>query len=127
MFLARLLLLVYLPLLTALLLMPDPVGKLADWLQLEISTGGPPDIGTHFLVFVVLAVLSHSSRLPLRMATLTGLLVAYGIGVESLQALFPPRTVELKDYAEHLLGLAVGTAVCRLAAKVIRSRRADRE
>jgi len=48
---------------------------------------------------------------------LIGLLVVYAFGVETLQWFFPPRKVELLDYLENLLGLALGTAIWRLASR----------
>ena len=47
----------------------------------------------------------------MRFRVLTGLLVAYALLTEGLQAIIPDRTVELLDLIENLFGLAAGTAI----------------
>jgi len=89
--------------LTLLLLVPDPLA-----LAPHTRT---PSYGVHFTVFTVLAFLVVMSRFPLRRIVLAGCLIAYAIATESLQMLIPGRYVEGKDFAENLIGLAVGAAI----------------
>lgn len=123
----RLLCAAYLSLLTAVLLVPDPRATLAAWLHLEIPAAGLGGGGTHFVLFAVLALMAHGSRLPVRPAVLTGLLAVYAIAMETLQVLLPPRSVEMRDYIENLLGLGVGTAAWCLAHKRFAARCTRRE
>jgi VanZ family protein len=104
----RLLFTAYWILLTALLLSPNP-GALFHLRPMLLSH--IPGRGIHFAFFVVLAVLAWACRLPLRWATLAILLVAYGLIVESLQAIVPPRQVEFLDYVENLAGVFAGSAL----------------
>jgi VanZ family protein len=97
----------YAALLTVLLLTPDPAGLLG-W---ERVGPEPPDRGTHTTLFALLAVLFLASRFALSARKTAAILVVYALAVESLQYFAPPRTVELLDYAENLLGLACGTLV----------------
>jgi VanZ family protein len=102
----RLICAVYWLSLTTLLLVPD----------LKLLFGGRiPQVGTsvgvHFAAFALLAFFTLASRLPLRHVLLGVLLIGYAAATELLQKLFPPRTTELKDFVENLLGLAVGTAI----------------
>jgi hypothetical protein len=93
---------VYCLLLTVLLLVPDPFGLL----RIERSAG-PSGSGVHFLLFAVLGGLVLASRLPLPHLLVTLILVGYAVTSELLQSFFPPRTVEMKDIAENILGLGV--------------------
>lgn len=43
-------------------------------------------------------------------------LFAYGIGIEALQALLPPRSAELADLVANLVGIAIGLALLQTAA-----------
>jgi hypothetical protein len=108
--------LLYLVLLTILLLAPDPWG----WLL-----GGTPGIetpgrGVHFCAFAILAILSGASRLPWRGTVVGVVLVIYAILTETLQGLVETRVVEQVDYAENLLGLAVGAIVWALGRRFLR-------
>jgi hypothetical protein len=97
----------YWSLLTLLLLVPDPLALLG----LERIPGPKTGIGVHFGCFTGLALLVSASRFARQKAVLFGLLAAYAVIVELSQGLVPPRTVELRDLAENLLGLAAGAAV----------------
>ena len=103
----RLVLITYWILLTGLLLSPNPLALF----HLRPVLSHVPDRGIHFAFFVILAVLAWTCRWPLRRRTLFILLVAYGLAVESLQAIVPPRTVEFLDYVENLAGVFAGSAL----------------
>ena len=100
-------------LLTVLLLVPHPLGLLG-------LTKSPwplsHDRGVHFALFLALTLLADVCRWAIRPRWFFGLLVAYAITVELLQAFVPPRTVEVLDLVENLLGIAVGTGVFWLAS-----------
>jgi VanZ family protein len=104
---------IYSVLLVVLLLVPDPKALLG----LEDSGVGPAERGVHFVAFFGLGVLVLLSRLRLRAVTLAGLLIASALGLETLQLLVPERTVELPDFAENLLGLAVGATLWAVALR----------
>ncbi|NLE39597.1 MAG: VanZ family protein [Pirellulaceae bacterium] len=108
----RLVCLAYVAFLTLLLVSPDP----ARWFGLWFPRGGGGGIGVHFATFLTLGVLVGASRIPVRTSVLIVLLLSYAIGMELLQWFSPPRTVELKDFVENLLGLVVGITLWRLAA-----------
>ncbi len=103
----RLICLVYLLGLSILLLVPDPLALLG----LHQKLRGLPRAGLHFLLFTMLGLLAAASRLPLRRALLSAALVGYATAIELLQSLVPPRTVQLQDWIENLLGLGCGTLV----------------
>lgn len=119
MLITRLMCVVYWPLLTVLLLVPDPLALLG--IQ---NVPDAPGVGVHFLCFAALAVLVWASRFPLQRAVLAGLLVGFAVATETLQLLVPPRTVELRDFIENLLGLAVGSGACWVAQRCF-GQRAD--
>ena len=91
-------------LLTTLLLAP------LQLLGISRIPGQPSDVNIHFLVFAVLGILVLASRLPLRRALLTGLLVGYAIASELLQSLVGRDTAS-QDLLANLLGLAAGAAL----------------
>jgi VanZ family protein len=67
-----------------------------------------------------------ASRPPLRHAPLAGLLIGYAVATELLQTLVPPRTPELKDFIEDVLGLAAGAAIWWGAQQyLLRKRKAE--
>ncbi len=105
--LVRLAATVYGILLTVLLLVPDP-GAL---LGLEEPPGPPGGRGVHFVAFLVFGLLMLGARWPIRRETVLLTLIVYAVVVESLQGFVPDRTVELLDYAENLVGLALGTCI----------------
>ncbi|MBN1590929.1 MAG: VanZ family protein [Pirellulales bacterium] len=100
--------------LSVLLLLPN-VGFLLGWWVLR---GGPGGIGRHFAAFTVLGLLVAASRIPMRRARLAATMVTYAIGIELLQFLSPPRSVEWLDAVENLLGLAAGLALWQLWRRV---------
>ena len=110
---ARVLFAVYWLTLTVLLLVPDPLALLLG----VMPDASIPSRGTHFTAFFLLAILAGSSRLPWRLSLQTIALFVYAVTTESLQGLVEGRVVELLDYAENLLGLAVGTTAWILAYK----------
>ena len=103
----------YWTLLTVLLLAPNPAAI--------VGLRGAPvlpwgDIGIHFTAFTILTLLVYGVRWPKGPGWLTVLLLlGYGAATESLQALVPPRTVEVKDYIENFLGVAAGSGIYWLA------------
>jgi hypothetical protein len=102
----RLICAVYWLSLTTLLLVPD-LKKLFGGRIPGVGSG----VGVHFAAFTLLALFTLAARPPLRHLTLAVLLISYAAATELLQSFVPPRTPELKDFVENLLGLAVGTAV----------------
>ena len=109
----RLLSSIYGAMLTVLLLVPNP-GALFGL----SPSGFQPRWGVHFTFFVGITFLVLGSRFFRRPSTTLALLVGYAIVIESLQALVPVRTVELKDYAENLGGIVVGTLLWMAARKL---------
>lgn len=107
----------YWGLLTVLLLTADPAGVIGLDEGPDFPGG---DVSAHFLAFAILAFLVHTSRWP-RSVTRTSLavLLLYAVAIESLQWFSPPRTVELKDYANNLLGMAAGTGLYWLARRLV--------
>jgi len=95
---------VYLPTLTTLLLMSTP-----PRLPRVVS-----NLGAHFCAFTLLAFLAAAGRWPIRSVVLAGLLVAYGLLVETAQLLVGARSVELLDYVENLLGIVAGLSAWTL-------------
>jgi hypothetical protein len=108
----------YLIALTTLLLVPDPM----VWLLGVVPEASVPGRGVHFSVFFLLAIFVGASRLPWRASVLAATAVVYAIVVESLQGLVESRVVESVDYAENLLGLAIGALVWRLGGRHLRKR-----
>jgi VanZ family protein len=108
-YVARLLVCVaYWILLTVLLLVPNP--------QVVVGLQRVPlfpwgDVGIHFTAFIILSVLVHLAVWPKRVRWTVAVLMAYGIATESLQLFVPPRSVELKDYAENILGVLAGAGL----------------
>jgi hypothetical protein len=110
----RLICAVYWLSLTTLLLVPD-VRLLFGGRIPRVGSGA----GAHFAAFALLALFTLAARPPLRHVALAVLLIGYAAATELVQGFFPPRTAELKDLVENLLGLAVGTAVWWGARKCV--------
>ncbi len=111
-YLATALWLLYLAVLSAGLFLPDPfimAGTEHDVLRTLYFDKVDP-VG-HVLAFLPLGFLSCASPWPRRGAVRLGLSVAYALASEPLQAFFPPRTPQLSDLIEDLVGLALG-ATC---------------
>ena len=100
---------------TFLLLTPDPL-ELLGLHQYAENLGG--DFGRHFLLFAGLGLLGSLGRWPISTAALACLLAAYGLGTEVLQAFVPPRTPQLADAVEDVLGIAAGLAFGAAAARL---------
>ena len=100
-------------LLTLLLVVPDPAALLG-WRTIPNVTGG---IGVHFTAFALLGFLVAASRFPLGRTWTAGLLLSYAFTAEFVQFFVPPRTVELRDLLENLVGLSVGVGLWQLIAK----------
>ncbi len=116
---ARAACLLYLAALTTLLLVPDPLA----WLWGLAPDISPPSRGVHFTAFFILAALCAASRLPWKATTQGALLVVYALTAESLQSLVDSRSVELIDYIENLLGLAVGAVAWKIGYRLVRRNR----
>ncbi len=69
------------------------------------------DVGIHLAAFTILTLLVCSARWPKSIGWPVVILLVYAVATESLQALVPPRSVELKDYLENLLGIAIGSGL----------------
>ena len=103
----------YWPLLTVLLLVPDPLALFGIRRVPSVSKG----MGVHFLCFSVLGFLVLASRLRVQRVLLALLLIGYATATELLQSLVPRRTVEPRDLIENLLGLAAGAIIWWIAQK----------
>ncbi len=104
--LRRMLCVTYWAVLTVLLLVPHPMALLGIS---RLPATMAIDRGVHFALFLILTVLVHASRWPIRPVVFVQILVVYGVASELLQWLVPPRSVELLDLMENLLGIAMGT------------------
>jgi VanZ family protein len=110
-------------LLSVLLLAPDPAAILGYLHAPRVPTYG---IGVHFTAFFTLSLLVCAARWPQRPGWLiVTLLVGYGLVIESLQALVPPRAVELLDYTENTLGVLAGAGIWWIVHRLIRGRPAE--
>jgi len=78
----------------------------------------------HGVAFTPLGFLAAASVWPPRWFTRMGLLVLYAVGSETLQAWFPPRTPELADLGQDLLGGVLGAAAWWVLVARRRARRA---
>lgn len=94
--------------LTLLLLVPNPAAIFFNVRPIS-AVGGMR--GVHFTAFTLLALLVQAARFPVRPRVQWAVLAGYALMVESLQWFVPQRSVELADYTENLLGLAVGVLV----------------
>ena len=96
--------------LSLLILVPNP------WTLLGFvrAPAQAPDLGVHFVAFVVLGFCTVMSRLPIRRRTVFVILTTYAVLIELAQFYFPPRTVELRDFIENLLGLSFGILLAGL-------------
>ena len=110
----------YWAVLTALLLSPHPA-ELIGVRNVPMFPWG--DLGIHFTAFLILTLMVHATRWPRPPRwLLVLLLLGYGTAAELLQALVPPRTVEFKDFAENVLGIAIATALYWLLQNVVQRR-----
>ena len=107
----------YWALLSLALLHPDPWSLLGGR-RMHVET---PDQGVHFVLFSGLALLYQAGRFGLSRRAAAALLVGFAVAIESLQYFTPPRSVELRDYAENLLGLACGALIGAGVARMWRS------
>ncbi len=86
----------------------------------------------HLGSFAVLTILVHSMRWPRPLHwSLVAILLLYAGATESLQALVPPRTVDVKDFIANVFGIAAGSLaywflqrafqlVCGLAVGIVK-------
>ncbi len=109
-------------LLTVLLLARDPAA-LVGLDRVPLFPWG--DWGVHFAAFAVLGLLVHVSRWPKGSGWTVPVLLAYALATESLQAFVPPRTVQLADYLENVLGIAAGSAVWWTVWRVFQGRKRE--
>lgn len=110
----------YWGLLTVLLLTPNPATTIG---LPKAAVFRGIDIGIHFAAFTILALLVHGARWPKGIGwPVPAVLLLYGMATESLQWFVPSRTVELLDYVENMVGVAVGTAFYGLAHRWLRVR-----
>jgi hypothetical protein len=113
--LMRAICLIYLIYLTALLLIADPRrlvvghGDLPGFLRTLMPVA-------HLVSFWLLAVLALVARWPAPRWAITLLLIAYAGMTEVAQSMLPPRTAEWKDWIQDLAGIAIGAALCWIAA-----------
>jgi hypothetical protein len=96
-------------LLTILLLAPHP-SALVGLHAVPIFPWGK--FGIHTSFFTVLGLLANFSRWPKRISwRLIVFMAIYGITTEFLQRFVPPRTSQVIDGFENLLGIAIGTGI----------------
>jgi hypothetical protein len=108
----------YLILMTALLLVSDPmrfIGAGGEGLGL-LRRFMPV---AHLLSFGLLAVLALAARWPLPRWAVVLVLVAYGAATEMAQRMLPPRTAEWNDWFQDAAGVAVGAVLCWITAVAI--------
>lgn len=116
--LARIACLAYVVLLSTLLFARDPSRVIS-------MSGHLPQIlhvlmpWAHLLSFSVLAALMLMARWPVPQWTVVLGLMLYGAATEIVQSFIPPRTPEWIDWFQDLGGLAVGVAMCSLAALLV--------
>ena len=103
--LLRLVAAAYWLLVTVLLLVPDPAALFFGLRPAQAAAGLR---GIHSVTFMWLALLVRAARFPVRARLQWAVLVGYALLIESLQWFVPHRQLEVADYAENLLGLAVG-------------------
>jgi hypothetical protein len=100
---------IYLSLLTTLLLSPNPAAVLGLKCIPSIPGG---DTTMHLGSFMVLTILVHSMRWPKPLhSSFVAILLLYAGATESLQALVPPRTVDLRDFIANVFGVAAGSLI----------------
>jgi hypothetical protein len=105
-------------LLTILLLVPHPA-VLVGLHSVPIFPWGKFGIHTGF--FTVLGLLTNFSRWPKRLDwRLIVSMAIYGITTEFLQRFVPPRTSQVIDGVENLLGIALGAGIYWLVLRVRR-------
>jgi hypothetical protein len=75
-------------------------------------------LGQHVVLFTALSFLGVASRWPFPRTTLACLLAGYALATEGLQAFIPPRTPELADVAENVLGIAAGFAIYAACTRI---------
>jgi len=102
--------------LSVVLLVPDP-GRLLGW---EPHLVARADTTVHFTAFALLGFSIFLAGLPVRLWIIIPLMLAYAVGIEMLQHFFPPRTVDMRDLAANLLGLAAGAIVYVAVRAMIR-------
>jgi hypothetical protein len=96
-------------LLTVLLLVPYPAAPVGLHFVPIFPWG---KFGVHTSFFTILGVLVNFSRWPKRSSwRLIVFMAIYGITTEFLQRFVPPRTSQVIDGFENLLGIAIGTAI----------------
>jgi Na+/proline symporter len=105
----------YWALITLLLLMPRPEMLVpARLVALKY--------GVHTTAFLTLTLVTLFVRWPQRPGWLLALPVGYAVMAESLQHFFPPRSVQLVDLCENLLGIVLGSGLYWVAVAVFASR-----
>ena len=116
--LARIACLGYVVFLSALLFAPNPnkVISMSGELPAILHTLMPY---AHLLSFSVLAVMMFMARWPMPKWGVVLCLALYGGATEIVQSFIPPRTPEWIDWFQDLGGVAVGVAMCSLAALVV--------
>ena len=103
--------------LTVLLLVPHP-DELVGFSAPHLPWG---KFGIHTGFFTVLGVLANFSRWPKRPSwRLIVFMAIYGITTEFLQRFVPPRTSQVIDGVENLLGIALGSGIYWLAWRLRR-------
>ena len=115
----RVISIVYLLVISYLLLTPDPLPRdemlagLMEWFEPV----------RHFVAMFLLALLVLASCWPLSLSWVVSLLIAYGVGIERLQAAFPPRTVEAVDLVQNVVGIISAVLVWWIAVAMVHCRR----
>jgi hypothetical protein len=107
--------LAYIAFLSLLLLSANPARVIGVWGEMpSLLRALMP--WAHLMSFSVLAALMLLARWPLPRWSIVLLLGIYGGATEIIQGFIPQRTPEWIDWLQDLGGLAVGVAICSLAA-----------
>jgi hypothetical protein len=113
----RTLCIAYLLFLTTLLMVSDPMrlvcarGGLLALFQSLMSSA-------HLLSFLTLTVLGLAARWPIPRWGIAVTLVFYAGMTEIVQGFLPPRTPELQDWLQDLVGIVIGMALCWTTAAI---------
>ena len=100
-----------------LLLAAEPIRLLRSRPDLFEPLGDASVVG-HLLGFTLLTLLALIPRWPVPRWAVVLCLIGCAVGTEPLQTLVPERTPEIVDCLQNLAGIAIGGAICWLAAQV---------
>ncbi len=100
----------YLSVWTGLLAVKVPLGLFGDESPHSSLPLDPAPVA-HLLGFALLSCLALAAQWPISRWSVLGLLVAYAVGTELMQAVLPWRSAELADLLLDVAGILVGGAI----------------